>query len=73
MFEEISDNLQLILDAITDGVVMVDSLGKVLYANQSAERIFEREHLIGKTLGIPINPSAATPQEINWSRRRLFP
>ena len=68
MFEEISDNLQLILHAITDGVVMVDSLGKVLYANQSAERIFEREHLIGKTLGIPINPSAATPQEINLVR-----
>jgi diguanylate cyclase (GGDEF)-like protein/PAS domain S-box-containing protein len=68
MPKEIHDNLQLILDAITDGVVMVDNLGKVLYANQSAERIFEREHLIGKTLGIPINTSTGTPQEINVVR-----
>ncbi|MDO9213674.1 MAG: diguanylate cyclase [Methylococcales bacterium] len=68
MPKEIHDNLHLILDAITDGVVMVDSLGKVLYANQSAERIFEREYLIGKTLGIPINPSATIPQEINLVR-----
>jgi len=68
MPKEIHDNLQLILDAITDGVVMVDSLGKVLYSNQSAERIFERRHLIGKTLGVPINPSAGTPQEINVVR-----
>jgi len=68
MPKEIHDDLQLILDAITDGVVMVDSLGKVLYANQSAERIFERKHLIGKTLGIPINPSAGIPQEINLVR-----
>jgi diguanylate cyclase (GGDEF)-like protein/PAS domain S-box-containing protein len=68
MPETISDNLQLILDAITDGVVMVNNLGKVLYANQSAEHIFEHEHLIGKTLAIPINPSATTPQEINLIR-----
>ncbi|MFI3189188.1 diguanylate cyclase [Crenothrix sp. D3] len=68
MSEEISDNLQLILDAITDGIVMVDRLGKVLYSNRSAERIFERDNLIGKTLAIPVNTSTNTPQEINLLR-----
>jgi len=68
MPEEITDNLQLILNAITDGVVMVDQLGKVLYANQSSERLFERNNLIGKTLAIPVNTSVTTPQEINLVR-----
>lgn len=68
MSAEISDNLQLILDAITDGIVMVDRLGKVLYSNRSAERIFERGNLIGKTLAIPVNTSTNTPQEINLLR-----
>jgi len=68
MSAEISDNLQLILDAITDGIVMVDRLGKVLYSNRSAERIFERDNLIGKTLAIPVNTSTNTPQEINLLR-----
>ncbi len=68
MTKEISDNLQLILDAITDGIVVVDRLGKVLYANHSAERIFERGQLIGKILAIPVNASVNTPQEINLLR-----
>jgi diguanylate cyclase (GGDEF)-like protein/PAS domain S-box-containing protein len=68
MSEEISSNLQLILDAITDGIIVVDQLGKVLYANHSAERIFERGKLIGKMLAIPVNISVNTPQEINLLR-----
>lgn len=68
MPKEIFDNLQLILDAITDGLVVVDSLGKVLYSNYSAERIFEHGTLINKTLAIPLNTNLNTPQEINLVR-----
>lgn len=68
MTEDISNNLQLILDAITDGIIVVDRLGKVLYANQSAEYLFERGNLLGKTLAIPVNTSINTPQEINLVR-----
>ena len=65
--DSVCNHLELILNAITDGVVMVNALGKVSYCNSSAERIFERE-LLGKTLAIPINISITTPQEINLVR-----
>jgi diguanylate cyclase (GGDEF)-like protein/PAS domain S-box-containing protein len=68
MPKEMFDNLQLILDTITDGIIVVNHLGNVLYTNHSAERIFERDNLLGKTLGIPINTSINTPQEINLVR-----
>ena len=65
--DSVCNHLELILNAITDGVVMVNALGKVLYCNSSAEHIFERQ-LMGKTLAIPINTSITTPQEINLVR-----
>ncbi|MDD1615610.1 MAG: PAS/PAC sensor-containing diguanylate cyclase/phosphodiesterase [Methylococcaceae bacterium NSP1-2] len=68
MPKEIFDNLQLILDAITDGIVVVNHLGNVLYTNHSAERIFERDNLLGKTLAIPVNTNIDAPQEINLVR-----
>ncbi|MEK7810558.1 MAG: EAL domain-containing protein [Pseudomonadota bacterium] len=55
------------LSTITDGIVVVDQLGKVLYANDSAERLFERGDLLGKDLAIPLNSSAAS-QDINLIR-----
>jgi diguanylate cyclase (GGDEF)-like protein/PAS domain S-box-containing protein len=67
MPKEMFNNLQLILDAITDGIVVVNHLGNVLYTNHSAELIFERDNLLGKTLAIPVNTSN-TPQEINLVR-----
>lgn len=61
-------NLELILSAITDGILVVDQSGFVVFANESAERIFERGDLIGKDLAVPINPNE-TVQEINLIRR----
>lgn len=65
---ETNADLDLILTAITDGIVVVDQRGIVLYANQSAERIFERGALLGRDLAIPLSP-AASHQDINLIRR----
>lgn len=65
--DKVCDNFQLILDTISDGVIMVDALGVVSYANRSAERIFQRE-ILGKVLAIPINVSISESQEINLVR-----
>ena len=55
----------LILDTITDGVLVVDSQGIVLYANQSAEILLARSPIIGQSLAIPVNYEANSYQEIN--------
>jgi PAS domain S-box-containing protein len=65
---ETQANVELILAAITDGIVVVDQRGIVLYANQSAEHIFERGDLLGRDLAIPISPGADY-QDINLIRR----
>lgn len=65
---ETNANIELILAAITDGIVVVNQHGIVLYANQSAEQIFERGALIGRDLAVPLTPNAAH-QDINLIRR----
>lgn len=60
-------NFQLILTTISDGIVVVDQHGVVLYANESAERLFERGELVGKDLAVPIH-SGETRQDINLIR-----
>lgn len=60
--------LRLILSTVTDGIVVVDGNGIVVYANASAEKIFERGDLLGKDLAIPLTPSARY-QDINLIRR----
>ena len=61
-------NIELILSAITDGIVVVNQHGIVLYANPSAEQIFERGDLPGCDLAVPLSPSV-THQDINLIRR----
>lgn len=65
---ETQANIELILATITDGIVVVNQQGIVLYANQSAEHIFERGELPGRDLAIPLSPSASY-QDINLIRR----
>jgi diguanylate cyclase (GGDEF)-like protein/PAS domain S-box-containing protein len=65
---ETQTNVELILATITDGIVVVDQRGIVLYANQSAEHIFERGDLLGRDLAIPLSHSASY-QDINLIRR----
>jgi signal transduction histidine kinase len=60
--------LDLILDTITDGVLVVDSQGIVLYANQAAEILLARSPLIGQSLAIPVNPDKNNHQDINLIR-----
>lgn len=61
-------SFELILATITDGIVVVDQFGIVVYANPSAEQIFERGDLLGKDLAIPLYPSESF-QDINLIRR----
>ena len=61
-------NIELILSAITDGIVVVNQHGTVLYANQSAEHIFERGDLPGSDLAIPVSHTVSH-QDINLIRR----
>ena len=60
--------LDLILDTITDGILVVDTQGVVLYANQAAETLLERGSIIGKSLAIPIHADKNTYQDINLIR-----
>ena len=62
------NNLELILSTITDGILVVDQFGVVVFANESAEKIFERGDLVGKDLAVPVNPND-TFQDINLIRR----
>jgi two-component system, cell cycle sensor histidine kinase and response regulator CckA len=77
---ETQANLELILSTITDGVVVVDQSGIVLYANQSAEHIFERGDLLGSELAIPLSPISSyhdinviRPSGIGWAELRSSP
>ncbi|WP_415880395.1 EAL and GGDEF domain-containing protein [Methylomonas sp. TEB] len=60
--------LNLILDTITDGVMVVDPQGSVIYANQAAEQLLERGSLIGHSLAIPISADKIQFQDINLIR-----
>ncbi len=65
---ETQANFELILATITDGIVVVDQSGIVLYANQSAEHIFELGDLPGFDLAIPVSHTTVH-QDINLIRR----
>lgn len=60
--------LDLILDTITDGVLVVDSQGVVLYANRAAEKLLARSPIVGQLLAIPVNPDKNSYQDINLIR-----
>lgn len=73
-------DFELILATITDGIVVVDQHGIVLYANSSAEQIFERGDLPGKDLAIPFPCNTAfqdinliRPSGIGWAELRSSP
>jgi len=73
--------LDLILGTITDGVLVVDSQGVVLYANQAAENLLARRPIVGQSLAIPVNPDKNSYQDINlirpsglaWAEMRSVP
>ncbi|WP_374089333.1 ATP-binding protein [Methylomicrobium lacus] len=60
--------LDLVLGTITDGVLVVDSQGVVLYANQAAEKLLARSPIVGQSLAIPVNPDKNSYQDINLIR-----
>ena len=64
--------LSLILATITDGILVVDTQGIVLYANQAAEQILERTPLVGQSLAIPIVAQQTEHQDINLIRQSGF-
>ena len=66
------DKLSLILDTITDGILVVDSQGVVIYANQAAKSLLERPGITGQQLAIPVTTSNGSPQDINLIRPSGF-
>ncbi len=50
------DQLRLILHTVTDGILVVDTDGVVLFANASAEKVFGRAGMVGSVLGLPLAP-----------------
>ena len=66
---ETFQRLNLILDTITDGILVVNLDGIVLYANPAAERLLERESIVGQSLAIPITKEKTEPQDINLLRK----
>jgi diguanylate cyclase (GGDEF)-like protein/PAS domain S-box-containing protein len=72
--------LALILKTITDGVLVVDAAGIVLYANESAERLIGQGALQGTAFAIPIVPGDASLDinlfrggELAWAEMRATP
>jgi len=66
---ETFERLNLILDTISDGILVVNLENIVVYANPAAEQLLERQSIIGQLLALPINPKQTGPQDINLSRR----
>lgn len=60
--------LDLILNTITDGILVVDTQGIVLYANQAVETLLDRGPMLGQLLAIPVNPGSSPYQDINLIR-----
>jgi diguanylate cyclase (GGDEF)-like protein/PAS domain S-box-containing protein len=60
--------LDLILSTITDGILVVDTRGVVLYANQAAETLLGRGPMIGHSLAIPVNADKNSYLDINLIR-----
>jgi signal transduction histidine kinase len=58
--------LEVILQAIADAVLVVDADGVVRYANAAAERIFDRPsvEIVGQSFGLPIVSGDTTEVEI---------
>ena len=66
------ERLNLILNTITDGILVVDIHGIVLYANQAAIQLLERKSIVGQSLAIPISTGSTEPQDINLIRPSGF-
>ncbi len=62
--------LHAILDDSSDGVLVVDPDGEILYANPEAARMFGRtaHELVGRNFGIPIIVARSTPIDIALGR-----
>ena len=48
------DAILRLFAAMPDGMIVLDAMGIVLYANDSAHRMFGGRRLLGKNLGLPI-------------------
>ena len=59
-------NLQTILDNISDGILVVDQKGTILYANPAALEMFGNPEggLVGKSFGYPMNPGSSVDIEL---------
>ncbi|MEO0532417.1 MAG: EAL domain-containing protein [Cyanobacteria bacterium P01_A01_bin.123] len=67
------NDLRIILQSMVDGLVVVNQDGDVIFANQAAEKLFNRPatELLGQSLGIPVTVNSQA--EIDIYRPGLKP
>jgi len=65
-----SSGLRAIIERLPDGIVIVDRIGKIRFANPAAERLFDRraDELVGTDFGFPVVVGETT--EIDIVQRR---
>jgi signal transduction histidine kinase len=65
-----ASSLRAIIERLPDGIVIVDSAGKIRFANPAAERLFDRsaDELVGTDFGFPLLVGETT--EIDIVQRR---
>ena len=65
-----TSGLRAIIERLPDGIVIVDKIGKIRFANPAAERLFDRtaDELVGTDFGFPVLVGETT--EIDIVQRR---
>ncbi|MEI6413339.1 MAG: PAS domain-containing protein, partial [Pseudomonadota bacterium] len=50
------ERLALILETVSDSILIVDARGSVLFTNAAAQRLLGQADLLGYTFGLPLVP-----------------
>jgi PAS domain S-box-containing protein len=74
------EGLRSILESVSDGLLIVDSVGMVIFANASACTMFRHEDLVGTQLGLPVVPDGGyadihilRKNSMGWAEMRTEP
>ncbi|MCA9894531.1 MAG: PAS domain-containing protein [Anaerolineae bacterium] len=73
MIDTVRINFQEIIDTSSDGIIVVDKSGKILYANPATEELFERpsQELVESEFGFPVVEGETTELSIVRKDRNL--
>lgn len=75
-----NERLERLLFTVTDGIVVVNEHGTVLFANESAKCMFGGSNLLGRNIGIPVAPQGTHRDiqmlcngRLGWAELRTVP